>query len=88
MARIKNITEQLVSLSAADEEDKEICDLDKILASRPVDAMLKRLRSEGFEVIVEPSGDNPEFAQTKTSCSSSSYSSSRTPRRPCPRKGR
>jgi PAS domain S-box-containing protein len=60
VARIKNVTEQLVSLSAADDTDKETCNLDKILASRPVDAMLKRLMSEGFEVHVEPSGENPE----------------------------
>jgi two-component system, sporulation sensor kinase A len=60
VARIKNVTEQLVSLSAADDTDKETCNLDRILISRPVDAMLKRLMSEGFEVHVEPSGDNPE----------------------------
>jgi len=60
VSRIKNITEQLVSLSAADDTDKETCNLDKILSSRPVDAMVKRLMSDGFEVIVEPSGENPE----------------------------
>jgi PAS domain S-box-containing protein len=55
LGRIKNITEQLMSLSSADEEGKEICDLNKILASHQIDVMLKRLRSEGFKVIVEPS---------------------------------
>ena len=54
VGRIKNITEQLVSLSTADEEDKEICDINKILSSHQVDVMLKRLRSEGFDVAVEP----------------------------------
>ncbi len=60
VSRIKNITEQLVSLSAADDMDKETSNLDKILSSRPVDAMVKRLMSDGFEVFVEPSGENPE----------------------------
>lgn len=54
VGRIKNITEQLVSLSTADEEDKDICDLNKVLTSHQVDMMLKRLRSEGFDVTVEP----------------------------------
>ena len=59
VGRIKNITEQLVSLSSADEEGKDICDLNKILTSHQVEVMLKRLRSEGFEVIVEPSKETP-----------------------------
>jgi len=54
VGRIKNITEQLVSLSTADEEDKDICDLNKVLSSHQVDMMLKRLRSEGFDVTVDP----------------------------------
>jgi PAS domain S-box-containing protein len=54
VGRIKNITEQLVSLSTADEEDKDICDLNKVLSSHQVDMMLKRLRSEGFDITVEP----------------------------------
>ncbi|MBP7738331.1 MAG: PAS domain S-box protein [Spirochaetes bacterium] len=53
VGRIKNITSQLVSLSTADEEDKDICDLNKILSGHQVDMMLKRLRSEGFDVTVE-----------------------------------
>ncbi len=55
VGRLKNITEQLVSLSTADEENKDICDLNKILSSHRVDIMLKRLRSEGFDITVEPS---------------------------------
>jgi len=53
LGRIKNVTEQLTSLSTADKEEKDICDLNKILTSHQVDVMLKRLRSEGFDVIVE-----------------------------------
>ncbi|TFH42815.1 MAG: hypothetical protein E4G96_02625, partial [Chrysiogenales bacterium] len=56
LGRIKNITEQLVSLSSADEENKEIIDLNKIQASHPVELMVKRLRSEGFTVTVTPAG--------------------------------
>jgi PAS domain S-box-containing protein len=54
VGKIKNVTEQLVSLSTADEGDKEICDINKILSIHQVDVMLKRLRSEGFDVAVEP----------------------------------
>jgi len=54
VGRIKNITEQLVSLSTADEEEKEICDINKILSIHQVDVMLKRLRGEGFDITVEP----------------------------------
>ncbi|OHD66484.1 MAG: hypothetical protein A2176_03845 [Spirochaetes bacterium RBG_13_51_14] len=53
VGRIKNITEQLTSLSTADEEEKGICDLNKILSSHQMESMLKRLRSEGFYVTVE-----------------------------------
>ncbi len=53
LGRIKNITEQLTSLSSADEDEKDICDLNKILTSHQVEVMLKRLRSEGFEITVE-----------------------------------
>ncbi len=54
VGRIKNITDQLVSLSTADEEGTDICDLNKILSSHQVDMMLKRLRSERFDITVEP----------------------------------
>ncbi len=53
--KIKNITEQLVSLSSADEENRELIDLNKVLASHPVELMVKRLRSEGFEMKINPS---------------------------------
>ncbi len=55
--KIKNITEQLVSLSSADEENRELIDLNKVLASHPVELMVKRLRSEGFEMKITPSPD-------------------------------
>jgi PAS domain S-box-containing protein len=54
VGRIKNITEQLVSLSTADEEEKEICDINKILSIHQIDVMLKRLRSKGFDITVGP----------------------------------
>ncbi|MBN2158980.1 MAG: PAS domain S-box protein [Spirochaetes bacterium] len=57
VGRIKNITAQLVSLSAADEKRRDICDINKILTSHQVDVMLKRLRSEGFEIVVEPANE-------------------------------
>ena len=59
VGRIKSITEQLVCLSCADEEDKDLCDLNKILSSHSVEVLLKRLRAEGFTVTLESSPDNP-----------------------------
>ncbi len=60
VGRIMNITSQLVSLSSADEEGRDICDLNKILSSHQIEVMIKRLKSKGFEVIVEPSAESPE----------------------------
>lgn len=59
VGRIKNITEQLVCLSSADDEDKDLCDLNKILSSHSVEVMLKRLRAEGFTISMKPSPENP-----------------------------
>ncbi len=52
LGRIKNITEQLSSLSISDNEVKDLCDLNKVLGSRQVELMINRLKNEGFEIIV------------------------------------
>ncbi|MBN1531525.1 MAG: PAS domain S-box protein [Spirochaetes bacterium] len=63
--RIKNISEQLVSLSAVDEGDKEICELNKLVTSHPIEVFLKRLRNEGFEVDVLTADDEPTVRATQ-----------------------
>ena len=54
LGRIKNITEQLSSLSITDDEERDLCDLNKILTSHPFELMLNRLKNEGFEIIISP----------------------------------
>ena len=63
--RIKNISEQLVSLSAVDETDKELCELNKLVSSHPVEVFLKRLRNDGFEVEVVTSSEDPKVRATQ-----------------------
>ncbi len=63
--RIKNISEQLVSLSSVDEGEKEICELNKLLTSHPVEVFLKRLRNDGFEIEVTPSFEEPAVQATQ-----------------------
>lgn len=63
--RIKNISEQLVSLSAVDDSAKEVCELNKLVTSHPVEVFLKHLRNEGFEVDVVTSPDDPQVRATQ-----------------------
>jgi PAS domain S-box-containing protein len=65
LERIMNISEQLVSLSAVDEGHKEICELNKLVMSHPIEVFLKRLRHEGFEVDVITSEDDPSVQATQ-----------------------
>ena len=57
--------EQLVSLSTADDESAELCDLNAVLSSHPVEVVLKRLRADGYEIILETSQDKPLVRATQ-----------------------
>jgi len=57
---IKNISEQLLSLSITDEADKEICELGKMINNHPIDLMINRLRNDGFNVNVELPAEDPK----------------------------
>lgn len=65
LSRIKNMMEQLVSLSTADDESAELCDLNAVLSSHPVEVVLKRLRADGYEIILETSQDKPLVRATQ-----------------------
>jgi len=57
---IKNITEQLISLSSGTQrEQKEICEINKAITMHPVDVMINRLRNDGFEISISLSDSNP-----------------------------
>ncbi len=47
---IKNMSEQLVALSGAEEGDKEICEINKILTTHPLDVQFNRMKSKGLEI--------------------------------------
>ncbi len=50
LTRIKNISEQLVSLAIADETEREKCDVNKLITAYPLDIMLNRLKNEGYDI--------------------------------------
>jgi two-component system sporulation sensor kinase A len=53
IARVRNISEQLLSLSGADQEEAEITTIHSILANHPLDVMLARLTKDGFHINVD-----------------------------------
>ena len=64
LERIKNISEQLLSLAIIDERDKDICEINKIINGHPLDVLINRLRKEGHEVDVILPGESPEILAT------------------------
>lgn len=65
LERIKNISEQLLSLAVIDERDKETCELNKIVTGHPVDVFINRLRKEGYNVGVKLPDMSPEVMATQ-----------------------
>ena len=64
LERIKNISEQLLSLAVIDERDKELCELNKMVTGHPVDVMINRLKKDGYDVQVKLPEDSPEVMAT------------------------
>jgi len=64
LERIKNISEQLLSLAIIDERDKEKCELNKIIASHPLDVFINKIRNNGHEVDVILPEVSPEIHAT------------------------
>lgn len=64
LERIKNISEQLLSLAIIDERDKEKCELNKVLTSHPVDVFINKIRNDGHEVDVILPESSPEIFAT------------------------
>lgn len=57
--RIKNISEQLFSLSNIDDSEKDICELNRLLASHPIEVILNRLEKEGYKINIELTDEAP-----------------------------
>ena len=64
LERIKNISEQLLSLAIIDERDKEKCDLNKVVASHPVDVFINKIKNDGHDVEVILPEISPEVMAT------------------------
>ncbi len=65
LERIKNISEQLLSLAIIDERDKEKCELNKVLVNHPVDVFINKIRNDGHEVDLILPEVSPEVFATQ-----------------------
>jgi two-component system NtrC family sensor kinase len=64
LERIKNISEQLLSLAIIDERDKEKCELNKVVTTHPVDVFINKIRNNGHEVELVLPEVSPEVMAT------------------------
>ena len=64
LERIKNISEQLLSLAIIDEKDKEKCDLNKIVTNHPIDVFVNKIKNNGHEVELILPEISPEILAT------------------------
>ncbi len=64
LERIKNISEQLLSLAVIDERDKEKCELNKVIMNHPVDVFINKIRNDGHEVDILLPEVSPEIFAT------------------------
>ena len=64
LERIKNISEQLLSLAIIDEKDKERCDLNKIVTNHPIDVFINKIKNDGHEVELILPDVSPEVMAT------------------------
>lgn len=64
LERIKNISEQLLSLAIIDERDKEKCELNKIFVTHPLDVFINKIKNDGHEVEVILPEESPEIFAT------------------------
>ncbi len=64
LKKIKNMGEQLLSLSRPDEGDKENVDINKLLTTHPFDVVYNRMKDDGFEVAISTTDANPSVKAT------------------------
>ncbi len=64
LRKIKNMSDQLLTLSRPDEGEKEDVDINKLLTTHPFDVVYNRMKEEGFEVEIETTDKNPSVRAT------------------------
>ena len=64
LERIKNISEQLLSLAIIDERDKEKCELNKVVTSHPIEVFINKIKNDGHDVEVILPEIGPEVMAT------------------------
>jgi len=64
LERIKNISEQLLSLAIIDERDKEKCELNKVITGHPVDVFINKIKNDGYDVDIILPEVSPEILAT------------------------
>jgi len=64
LERIKNISDQLLSLAIIDERDKEKCELNKVISGHPLDLLINKIRNNGNEVDIILPEISPEILAT------------------------
>jgi two-component system NtrC family sensor kinase len=65
LERIKNISEQLLSLAIIDERNKEKCELNKVVTTHPVDVFINKIKNNGHDVEVILPEISPEVMATQ-----------------------
>ncbi len=59
LERIKGISEQLLSLAATDETEKESIEINKILTSHTIEVVINRIKGKGIDMEIVLSKSNP-----------------------------
>jgi PAS domain S-box-containing protein len=64
--RIRNISEQLLALSGSgsDDTEKELCEINKIFTTHPIDLLLNKIGSDTIEVKIQLADENPTIMAT------------------------
>lgn len=63
--RIRNVSEQLLALSGPEEGEKEICEINKVLQTHPLDLLVNRLRDKGYTVELLLPEESPTVKATQ-----------------------
>ena len=61
---IKNMSEQLLALAGPEEGDKEICEINKVITTHPMDVLLNRLQNEGIDINLVLPSESPRVKAT------------------------
>ena len=63
--RIRNVSEQLLALSGPEKGEKEICEINRVLQTHPLDILLNRLRDRGYTLELKLPDESPTVKATQ-----------------------